>query len=220
MNPAQQMHDRLSGIAPATCRIVDERQSLAKASTLLWQTRLRVLGLAALMLGAAVALGAWWLPLAPLPLLALGRLLAEIDRNRQAWRTYRQAIVSLARWPADAVAQADRLVAAGADLPDLPGDGPVLLFVTGTGDDPAGDTTTLLPAHPSAHARLALSAYAETPEGRTTLARLAADLRRRFGPPPFLFLRDDRGFVLLLGPDPNSGGSRLLAIRRIPSAGP
>jgi hypothetical protein len=59
MTPAQQMHDLLSRIAPATRRLIDERQSLAEASVLLRQTLLRALGLAAVMFGAAVPLGAW-----------------------------------------------------------------------------------------------------------------------------------------------------------------
>jgi hypothetical protein len=178
MTPAQQMHDLLSRIAPATRRLIDERQSLAEASVLLRQTLLRALGLAAVMFGAAVPLGVWWLPLAPLPFLALDRLLAEIGLVRRAWRARRRTIASLARWPADAVADADRLTAAGADLPDLPGDGSVVLLVSGTADDdPTGDEITLLPAHPGAHVRLGLSAYAESPKGQASLARLAADLR-------------------------------------------
>lgn len=217
MTPGQQVLDLFAGAIDATRSIIDEQARLGDLSQILRETAQRLLVLCALVLGAAVLLGLLWLPLAPLPLLALNRILGEAGTLRRAWRVRRRQTDLLARWPAHAVAEAAQLIAAGKTLPDLPGEGPTVLLVSrrAANDEDDAPEATFLPAQDGAHARLALGAEAETPEGQARIAAIARDLLARHGSGPLLLTRDARGLVLF-GPDPESDGTRLLAIRQDP----
>lgn len=84
-------------------------------------------------------------------------------------------------------------------------------------DEEGAHEATFLPVQERAHARLALGTEAETLDGQARIAAITQELLLRFGADPFLLIRDERGLVLF-GPDPESKGTLLLAIRPLPPA--